>query len=408
MTMRILLITASFPYPPASGGAIRTYGILQGLHAAGHDITLLGFDDREDIAPDETPLAAFCSQIELFPPPKRNHLDRLRDLILTRQSDIEGRLFSTTFAHRLRKLLHEADYDLIQFEGIEVAIYLSLVRQMGTGASLIYDAFNAEAELQRVIFAIDRREMKRWPAALYSWIQAQRITRFERAICQQADGVIAVSTEDASLLSAYRPDGHVHLLSSGIFVDHYNETSTSRDPGKNTLVFTGKMDYRPNVDAMIWFATAILPLIERQIPDVSLTIVGQKPHPRLNSLHDRPNITLTGWVNSVEPYLKAASVYVAPLRMGSGTRLKILEAMASGCAIVATMLAAAGLQIDAKEAMIIADSETDMAKAVTMLLKDPARRHQLGEAARAQVKAHYDWSVLIPRLLAIYKELGLG
>jgi glycosyltransferase involved in cell wall biosynthesis len=110
----------------------------------------------------------------------------------------------------------------------------------------------------------------------------------------------------------------------------------------------------------------------------------------------------------VQPYLQAADVYVAPLRMGSGTRLKLLEAMAAGCAIVATSIAASGLISEAKQAMLIADTADDMAQAITTLLRDPAQRRALGERARETVRQHYDWQVLIPHLLAVYGEMGLG
>jgi glycosyltransferase involved in cell wall biosynthesis len=168
------------------------------------------------------------------------------------------------------------------------------------------------------------------------------------------------------------------------------------------------MDYRPNVDAMLWFAGSILPQIHQRVPDVRLYVVGQKPHGRLEILRDKPNIELTGWVPDVRPFLHAADVYVAPLRMGSGTRLKIMEAMAAGRAVVATTMAAAGLPAEVKNAMLIADTEGQMTDAVVSLLQDSAHRRELGEAAQIAVKQHYDWSFLIPQLLAAYKETGLG
>ncbi len=405
--MRILMITASLPYPPASGGAIRAYGLLHGLHAAGHDITLLSFHDHDE-SPDDTPLADFCSHIETLPPPARTKTDRLRDLLLSRQADIARRMYSDTFHGRLVTLLREESFDLVQFEGIEVACYLPLAKSTGTTARLCYDAFNAEADLQRIIFQIDRGEIKRWPAALYSWIQAGRIGRFERSICQQADGVVAVSPEDAAILRQLRADKQVYVVPNGIFADSYQAPESTVDLGDKAIVFTGKMDYRPNVDAMWWFGNDILPSITGQIPNAHLTIVGQKPHPRLAPFAERGDITLTGRVDSVAPYLHAAAVYVAPLRMGSGTRLKILEAMASGCAIVATSTAASGLLDDAKRALVITDGEQDIASAIIALLHHPAERVQRGKQAQQDVKQHYDWSVLIPRLLAVYKDMGLG
>jgi polysaccharide biosynthesis protein PslH len=226
--------------------------------------------------------------------------------------------------------MRQQDFDLIQFEALEIACYLPIVKQAGTQAKLCFDTFNAEADLQRVIFEIDRQEFKRWHIAIYSYIQSKRIAQYEGALCRMADLVIAVSHEDQKLLSQYRADKPIGIVPSGIFVDDYAVPDASVQLAANAIVFTGKMDYRPNVDAMLWFADSILP----HIPQAQLTIVGQQPHPRIQHLAERANISLTGWVDSVQPYLSAAAVYIAPLRMGSGTRLKILEAMATGCGII--------------------------------------------------------------------------
>ncbi|MCA9914882.1 MAG: glycosyltransferase, partial [Anaerolineae bacterium] len=319
--MRILIVTASLPYPLASGGAIRTFGILQGLHQAGHRITLLSFAEGS-VA--DTPLQQICEQVVTIHPPQRSKSKRLRALLLTNQADIATRFYSPEFEENLLHLLREGSFDLVQFEAIESACYIPIVRQHFPNIKICFDTFNAEAELQRVIFNIDRQEMRRWPTAVYSYIQSRRIASYEALLCRTADLVIAVSEEDHAHLSRYRDDERTYIVPSGIFVDDYAKSVEMVKLGKNALVFTGKMDYRPNVDAMLWFADEILP----QIPDAHLTIVGQKPHPRMQHLPERPNISLTGWVDSVLPYLQAADVYIAPLRMGSGTRLKILEAMA--------------------------------------------------------------------------------
>src|SRR5690606_16827232 len=150
------------------------------------------------------------------------------------------------------------------------------------------------------------------------------------------------------------------------------------------------------------------PQVRSIMPDVRLYVVGQKPHPRLEVLRDHDHIVLTGWVPEVTPYLHAAAVYIAPLRMGSGTRLKILEAMAAGCAIVATTLAAAGLPDEARRSLMIVDDPQQMAGAIVQLLQNAPQRAEMGAAAQAAVYRHYDWSVLIPDLLRAYQEIGLG
>lgn len=405
--MRILLLTASLPYPPASGGALRTYGLISGLHAAGHHITLLSFHDNS-IAPESTPLAQWCQHIETLPPPHRAKTQRLRDLLLTHQPDIARRMYSPAFETRLRTLLTHTQYDLIQCEGIEMACYLPAARQTQPTAKLCFDTFNAEYALQRAIFDTDRRNLKHLPAALYSLIQSRRIYHFERAMCQMADCVLAVSPEDAVALCDFRADKRIAVVPNGIFTAHYDQPTEAVDLGSQALVFTGKMDYRPNVDAALWFAHDILPLVQQRVPEIHFYVIGQQPHKRLQPLRQNPNITLTGWVDSVQPYLHAAAVYVAPLRMGSGTRLKLLEAMSAGCAIIATPAAAAGLLSETKDAMLICETASDIAQNIIRLLQDPDQRRALGQKARAAVKDSYDWRVLIPRLLAAYKEIGLG
>jgi len=400
--MRVLIVTSSLPYPPSSGGALRAYGVVQGLARAGHHVTLLSFHDG---APDpaQTPLAKLCEAIVTVPaPPPRKLSARLRDLLLSSQADIARRLYSPAFEAQLAQLLTQP-CDLIQFEGLEVALYLPQARRAAPQARLIFDTFNAEADLQAMIARIEATQPARWPAALYSWLQARRIARYEGALCRLADGVIAVSAEDQAILRRYRADDKTFILPSGITVADYQGQERAELPAPS-LVFTGKMDYRPNVDAMLWFHEVILP----RLPQAHLFVVGQKPTPRLQALAQDERVHLTGWVDSVMPYLRAAQVYIAPLRMGSGTRLKLLEAMACGCAIVATSTAASGLSAQARAAMLLADDAASFAQAIQSLLDDPARRAALGQQARAAVAQEYDWSQIIPRLLAIYEEIGHG
>lgn len=405
--MRILLLTSSLPYPAHGGGALRTLGIIRGLYEAGHEITLVGFHD-DSVPVAWTPLPTYCKHIETVLPPQRRMSDRLRALFLSAQPDLAGRLESAALREKLAGVLNASTFDIVQFQGLEMAIYLPIVRQMQPAAKLIYDAFNAEYVLQQRIAEVEAGSLSRLPAALYSKVQAERIAHFERVICIGADAVIAVSTEDVEALRPFRPDGKIHLLPNGIFVDDYLKPRQSLDLGQRVLIFTGKMDYRPNVDAALWFTESILPLIHRRFPDTKLYIVGQKPHNALRSLSERENVEITGWVAEVQPFLNAADIYVAPLRMGAGTRLKMLEAMAAGCAVVGTPVAASGLVPEAQRAMVLAENEAEFADAVINLLNAPEQRATLGAEAKQVVRRHYDWSALIPCLLQIHQDILSG
>lgn len=405
--MKLLMLTSTLPYPPTSGGALRAYGILSVLHQAGHEVTLLSFHESDKPIPQQ--LTQLCVQVITMPPPSRTLAARLAHLLFSGEADIVQRMASMEMHTKLAELMRESHFDVVQFEGIEMATYLPTAYRSGARSRLIYDTFNAEYALQEQFSQADDADttLRQRLAALYSRIQAARIKALEHQLCQIADGVIAVSPEDVLLLRPLRGERPLPIIPSGIFVNDYSETKPL-DLGERALVFTGKMDYRPNIDAALWFANSIFPRVNVTTPDAYLYIVGQQPTSEVQALSDRPQIRVTGAVPHIMPYLKGATVYVAPLRMGSGTRLKLLEAMASGCAIVATSAAAAGLDEAARSACMIRDDAEGFAEAITMLLADPGKREAMGEQARSVVRSRYDWSAIAPRLLEVYKDFGLG
>ena len=403
--MKILLLTPDIPFPSESGAAIRNYGIVRGLHAAGHCITLLTFVE-DSVDASSNPLYQLCSAIHTVKLPKRSKATRLTKLVTSSKADLEFRLASPDFERTLHEILQSDVFDIVQFSGIELGGYLDLIQSEKRGSKVVYDALNAEAELQRVIAGVDGGSFKRLPTALYSSTQARRLSRFENQICSRVDAVIAVSDEDRDMLRNYA-GAPITVMSNGINIEEY------RPPALNTraerqIVFSGKMDYRPNVDAVEWFCGAILPRIWDRSPAVRFVVVGRNPHPRIQALASDNRILMTGWVDSVLPYLHAASVFVVPLRMGSGTRLKILQAMAAGCAVVSTSMGAAGLKSDVRSALAIADGADQFVDAIVALLHDEVRRLELGARALQKVSAHYDWASLIPTLLHVYEDLRVG
>ena len=401
--MKILLLTPDLPYPSESGAALRNMGIIRGLRAAGHELTLLSFRASPE-SPSSSPLTELCRTVQTVALPKRTRSDRLITLLTSSQADLETRLASAAYERALRQILQSEAFDIVQFSGIELGGYLDVILAEKGGAKVVYDALNAEADLQRVIARVDAGQFKRLPAALYSAAQARRLARFEERVCTGVDAVIAVSGEDRDLLGRYG-GAPITVMSNGIAVAEYrppaNQTRSLRH-----IVFSGKMDYRPNVDAAEWLCQQILPQVWEREPTVSLSIVGRNPHPRLIVLAQDPRIKLTGWVESVLPYLHEAALFVVPLRMGSGTRLKILQAMAAGCAVLSTSIGAAGLNSEVRGALEIADDADEFARAIVTLLQDDSRRLDLGARALEAVGEYYDWQVLMPNLLRVYERLA--
>lgn len=404
--MNVLLLTSALPYPAISGGALRVSSLIRALRSLGHTVSVLTYGDRT-VDWTSTPLGSLCADVRMCAPPRRTTRQRIRALLMG-QADIAGRLASDDYANTLLNMLRHGRFDLVQAEGIEMAWTLPQVRAAAPPLKCVFDTFNAEYRLQRVIAQIDASEARRWPMAAYSWVQSRRIAAFERAMMAQSDLVIAVSQEDADALAALGARRPIAVVPSAIDPADYADLPSAPNIPPNTIVFTGKMDYRPNIDAALWFADEILPGVRARIPDARFLIVGQQPHKRLDRLREIDGVTITGFVPQVGPYLAAAAVYVAPLRMGSGTRLKLLEAMAAGCAIVSTSIGAAGLTGAARDCMLIADDAAGLAAHIISVLAEPQRAMSMRQRAVSVVKDMYSWQALVTPLANAYREAGIG
>ena len=417
--MRILVLTPQLPCPPWQGTTIRNFNLIAQL-AARHELHLLTFVRDESRMDEAAPLREHCAGIRAVVAPQRPLSARLRDLLLTPHPDMALRLRSPDFQRALGEVLSGHTFDVIQIEGIELAQYAlwlrgqvppglpSLPPPLPTGdlPLLVFDDHNAEYLLQQRAFETDLRCPGRWAGAAYSFVQWRRLRRYEARVCRAADRVVAVSEADSAALRALSPGLEVAVVPNGVDVARHSDYRPAQSPlaagAKDSLIYVGKMDYRPNVDAMLWFADEIFPLVREKAPQARLYIVGMNPHPRLERLAGQPGITITGCVPEVRDYIAPAALVVVPLRMGGGTRLKVLEAMAMGKAIVSTTVGAEGLGATAGRELLIADRPRDFARAVTALLGDPARRAALGQEAQAFVAARFDWAAIVPRLEAVY------
>ncbi len=418
--MKLLILTPQLPYPSHQGTSLRNFHIIRGL-AERHEITLLSFLENNQTADSAAvePLLALCA-VQTVPVPTRSTARRLWQFVSTRRPDMAHRLYSESFAAELRRLLAANQFDIVQVEGIELARYMEIVRAVSPASKIVFDDHNAEAELQRRNFLTDLGHPRRWLAAAYSWVQVGRLRRFERWAMMTADGVTAVSQTDKltleKLLNGTRMNTDEHRSISAIpnciDVAQYQDLADVQKSARShafDLVFIGKMDYRPNVDAVLWFVDEVWPGIvaERQATSglpTKFAIVGQKPHSRLERLRGVPGVTLTGWVESVTPYLLGASVFIMPFRIGSGTRLKLIEAMAAGKAIVSTPIGAEGFGVENGRELVLAETAGEMGTAVCHLLNHPQERERLGQNAR-QFAQQYDWRQVIPRFEVLYQTL---
>ncbi len=403
LLVRILLLTPQLPYPPQQGTSLRNFHILKGL-ALRHKVTLLTFGEQELVNGDRAVLEGVCEAVHIVEEPVREMGLRLRRLVMDRRPDMAHRLQSAAFDEALAKLLAAEQFDVVQVEGIELAQAMTIVRQVSPQSRLVFDDHNAETELQRRALLTDLRNPRRWVAAVYSMVQVGRLRRFERWACETADAVTVVSEADAGHIRVLGVNTPVTVVPNCLDV---LELQTKLKAGGRKfgydLVFSGKMDYRPNIDAVLWFADEIWPFIKAKRPKTTWAIVGQKPHARLERLKEMEGVTVTGWVEEVRPYLAGAAVFVMPFRMGSGTRLKLIEAMAAGKAIVSTEIGAEGFPVTDFKELLLADEAAKFANSVLTLLASGEMRRKLGREA-AEFAKGYDWRVVIPQFEEVYDE----
>jgi glycosyltransferase involved in cell wall biosynthesis len=420
---KILVLTPQFPYPPQQGTTIRNYNLIAGL-ARRHEVHLLSFGDPDNDSRG-TPVDDLCQTVHVVQPPHRTMGQRVKGLLFSRLPDMAQRLPSAEFGAALRQIMERAEPDVVEVEGIELAQYLfqaSELRGDRARPLLVFDDHNAEYVLQQRAFETDVRQLwpfgadrqsqqgilraRRWIGAAYSFIQWRRLRGYERRACRTADRVVAVSETDAAVLRNLVPNLEPAIVPNGVDIDFYTAAfeplAESERPGRKDLVFTAKMDFRPNVDAVLWFVQEVLPLIRQESPETRFWAVGKNPDARLAPLSEDPGVRVTGWVDDQRPYIAAAAVYVIPLRIGGGTRLKVLEAMAMSKATVSTTLGCEGFELEPGRELVIADTPAEFAAKVLALLRDPERRQALGKAAYQFAASTYDWSMIVPGLERVY------
>jgi len=298
---------------------------------------------------------------------------------------------------QLTGVLQRANYDVILCDFLTPAAVIP----WDWPCQKVIFTHNVEAVIWRRHYEVARNPL--WKAL--SWYEWRRMKAAEQRYLRRADHVLAVSENDRNTFGGFLDPGKLTVIQTGVDVDYFNPVPDAEQP--NSLVFTGSMDWLPNEDAVVYFVREILPLIRQQVPNVSLRIVGRRPSADLQSLAARQeHVELTGWVEDVRPFLVRGAVCIVPLRIGSGTRLKIFEAMAMGKAVVSTSIGAEGLPVRSGENILLADDPGTFAQSVASLLLDATRRRGIGLAARKLVAEKYSWARIAEDFAAVLADVA--
>jgi sugar transferase (PEP-CTERM/EpsH1 system associated) len=393
--MRILWLKSDLLLPLDKGGKLRTWHLMRHL-ANHHDITYVAFAEPSTPVANVEGMHEVARRVETITraDPAKGTLRFYADAAMHVVDPLPyavGKYRSREFKQRVSTLLAEQAFDLIVCDFLFPAV--NLPKRLPCPAVIF--THNVESEIWRRHAETKTGMLSRM---LYD-AQYRRMLRYEGRTLARFDGVLAVSDQDGDTFSRLYPGAithPVHVVPTGVDTDYFTPSPSAAQ--SREMVFTGSMDWLPNEDAMVFFCRDVLPIIRAEEPDVRLTVVGRAPTPTVRSLADGTSIEVTGGVADVRPYMKDAAVYIVPLRIGGGTRLKIFEAMAMGKAVVSTTVGAEGLPVTNGEQVMLADDPHTFARAVVGLMRDIDRRRQIESAARALVVERYDWSAVAGEL----------
>jgi polysaccharide biosynthesis protein PslH len=387
--MRILWVKSGGLLPLDAGGKIRSYNIAREL-ARRHDVDLFTFYPKIEDDPHEQ-LRGLFRRVESWPLAMFERAS-VGDAfayganMLTMQPYQLRKYCRPEIRRRLRQLIRENDYDLILCDFLLTAG----VMPWDLDVPIVIFTHNVEA----MIWSRHCETAQNPVWKFITWREYRTMARAERRFTGLADHVLTVSEQDRAEFCAFLSGDKVTAIPTGVDLEYFREAPLPKS--SNSMVFTGSMDWLPNEDAIIYFASKILPIIQTRLPDVKLSVVGRKPTRKVMALAEtNPALRIVGRVDDIRPYVHEAAAYVVPLRIGGGTRIKIFEAMAMGAAVVSTNIGAEGLPVKHNDNILLADSPEDFAACTVSVLSQPAERDRIGRAARNLVEARFGWSNVV-------------
>ncbi len=400
MKMNILFLSTEIPFPLDHGHHLRTGNVLKCL-AKDHVIHFVGFykDDTELTYLSE--LRKYCDSVNVFP--LREGAFRLRYFwglltnLFSAQPFPAQRYDLPAAQKRVRELIRTKNIDVVHFDAPWLAAYRAAVAP----CPKILTTHNVEAERLRTWMRVEKNPL----AKAYLYLQYRKLYRFEKNLYRQFEQNIVVSELDRGELAKFAPDTPFAVVPNGVDAAFFSPNYARMSP--NRIVWAGPMNDPYNKDAVDYFLHDVYPLLNEKFPTVVATFLGSSPTPYLQDLaKNDPRIIAAGYVDDIRPYVDEATVFIAPLRAGGGTKLKVLNAMAQGKAVVTTSIGAEGISGVSPENIRIADSPQAYASAICHLLAFPDEARSVGQKARELVLKYYDWQVIRRQMSGLYSNFA--
>lgn len=392
--MKILLLAPYSPVPPVYGGALRIYHVLKEL-AKNNEVTFLFFGTGRDLIKIEKYFGDLIKEIHLVKPTWACNYRRLAQLYALFSRNSFFSLFSKSKAmqSKIDELLSENNYDIIQCEFPIMGCY-----EFKTDTPRILDEHNIEYDNFRRIWKKTGSPLHK----LHYYFEYKKTKREELKVIGSMQAVFTVSERDKNILEQQVPGIPKSILPNGVEGSYFKAGEGETE--SYTMVFTGMMGYVPNYDGIIYFLDNIFPLILKEIPNAKIYIVGNNP-PRVLQSRATSNIIVTGFVDDVRPFIRRSELYVVPLRMGGGTRLKVLEALSMKKVVISTSIGCEGIAVTDKKNVLIADDPVEFANRAVNVLKNPGKYNEIRLNGYDLVRSKYDWGSIVSTMEEQYKKV---
>lgn len=395
--MDILFITTKCPLPTNDGHSLRSFNLLKQV-AAKHKVHLLSFVKYQQEYNSIDELEKLCRSVELFEVPEnRSKISFIKTLVfslLKRKAFVVCKYDTQPMRQAIRRKLSENTINIVHLDMLPLAIYLDEVR----GQKTVLDEHNVESKLLKQRVDTQTRHVRKW----FFSEQQRLLEQFEKSACRGVDCIVTCSQEDKEVLNGFAPTTPVEVVPNGVDTCFFAPDSSIAEED-SSMIFVGGLNWFPNLDALQWFDKMIMPDILRDFPLAHLHIIGQQSD--TVTWQNQGSITCHGFVEDIRPYMAKAYVFIVPLRVGGGTRLKILNAMSMGKAVVSTTIGGEGLGLISGENVIFADQEKKFSTTVKNLFNNSEYRNKISKNGREFIAAHYQWDTIGKKLLNIYDEL---
>lgn len=397
--LNIIVIDEWLPYPVNNGKKLRSFNLLSPL-ARKHHITYIAprsRDGKQDATAKSAMQDAGFNVVWVDRPVPLNSgplfAARLAMNLASSVPYSVQRHTSRRMRDIISSIILREPIDLLHVEWTPYVVNLPV----DVRSPVVVNAHNIESLIWQRYYEEERNTAKSW----YIQRQWTKFERFERKAFLKANCVVTTTEQDAHLAQAEFSARKVEVVDNGVDISRFGYVTEGRDP--HNLLFLGSLDWRPNIDAVRWLLSSIFASILKREPKAQLTIVGLNPPGWLiKDVAARPAVSLYGNVPDVRPYLEKCGTLLVPLRVGGGSRIKILEAMASGCPVVSTSIGAEGLHFEHDQHYLAADNEHDFANAVVRAIREPDTMQSMSAAARNAVCERYSWDLLADRLHGVW------